>query len=86
MSSLRRKTAHAAILVAAAALGGCTTGPINPAFESSDLAQDNVQAPWQVAGPTVAQRAHQADRQQCYGGASGSVDDCSPTSVRYDGP
>ena len=84
----RRLSAFAGLMVAAIALGGCTGG-VGPTLTAADLQQGSSLAPWQVAGPTVAQASPEArllDGQRCYGGDSGLVDDCDPMSVRYDGP
>ena len=65
----------AVALAAAASLGGCAG--------TSDFAGAN--APYQIAGPVVANGPAHPDSQGCSGGISGFVDTCSGFA-RYYGP
>ncbi len=78
----RRGPALCAVVLAAAALGGCANlGGSTPASAGLDQA-----ASWRVAGPvTPSSSASRTAAKDCYGGPSGLVDDCGPF-VRYDGP
>ena len=79
----RRLATYAAIMAATVALAGCT-GPVGSTLTAADLQQD-AQAPWQVAGPAVAAPTRPSVLPQCDRTFS-FVDDCDPSSVRYEGP